>query len=159
MILTSILLNDYNSYKQFYKYSSRLIFIQVIMTPGYLLLTMYRCYSAIYRLGGLFKIFGRFIWLLSYFIFGCDINPRCIINGPLIMPHPIGIVIGEGVVLNGLNIVYQNVTLGINKKQYPSLLNSKVYSGAVVCGKVDLKNEVIPALSLVLTNNIVERDS
>ena len=101
----------------------------------------------------MFKFIGRFLWLLTYFTFGCDINPRSKITGTLILPHPLGIVIGEGVILENQNIIYQNVTLGINRGEYPILNNCIVYSSAVVCGGVRLENIKISALSLILDTN------
>jgi serine O-acetyltransferase len=148
-----MILSDYKSYKEFYKYKSRLPFIQILMTPGFLLVLNYRVYSYIYSKGGFFRFIGRFLWLITYFLFGCDINPRSKIQGVSILPHPIGVVIGEGVILKDKNVVYQNVTLGINKGIYPTLSNCIVYSGAVVCSDVDLKNKKISALSLVLNTN------
>lgn len=144
------IINDFRGYKDFYKYKSIFPIIQVLLTPGFLLLTAYRVYSSIYRLGGLFKFLGRILWLLTYFMFGCDLNPRCRINGSLILPHPIGIVIGEGVVLNGFNVIYQNVTLGVNRGCYPTLENVTVYTSSVICGEVNLSNESVPALSRII---------
>ena len=144
--------SDYNAYVTFYKYKSPLPIFQVFMTPGILLLILYRFYSSIYCLGGIFRFLGRLLWLLTYFLFGCDINPRCKIYGTLIMPHPVGIVLGEGVVLDGCNVIYQNVTLGVNRGHYPHLKNVTVYTSAVVCGDVKLEDEIIPALSKILKN-------
>ncbi|MDF3125701.1 hypothetical protein [Rheinheimera sp. 1928-s] len=141
---------DYKCYVSFYKYKSRFALFQVLMTPGYLLLVAYRLYSYIYNLGSVFRVLGRFLWLISYFLFGCDINPRCKIEGSVIMPHPLGIVIGEGVVLEGTNVIYQNVTLGVNRGCYPHLNNVTVYTSSVICGDVRLENEIVPALSRIV---------
>jgi len=148
-----MILSDYKNYKEFYKYKSGLPFIQVCMTPGFLLLLSYRIYSYIYKKGSVFKFIGRFLWLMTYFLFGCDINPRSTIKGTVIFPHPIGIVIGEGVILEGQNTIYQNVTLGINKGNYPTVSQAAIYSGAVVFGNIILHNQKISALSLILTSH------
>jgi serine O-acetyltransferase len=125
-------------------------FVQVLLTPGFLLILFYRLYSAIYQLGGPFKFISRIIWLFTYFLFGCDINPRCKIDGTVIFPHPIGVVIGEGVQIYGVTTIYQNVTLGINRGFYPLLSDVTVYSSSVVCGDVELRDEVVPALSRII---------
>jgi len=148
-----MILSDYKNYKEFYKYKSGLPLLQVCMTPGFLLLLSYRIYSYIYKKGRVFRFIGRILWLMTCFLFGCDINPRSTIKGTVIFPHPIGIVIGEGVVLSGQNTIYQNVTLGINKGRYHSISQSVIYSGAVVCGNTILQNQKISALSLILTSH------
>lgn len=79
-------------------------------------------------------------------------------------PHPIGIVIGEGVVLEEDVIIYQGVTLGL-KKSIDYFLNDKrsrypivrkgaiIYSNSVVVGGVEVgENAIIAANSFVNEN-------
>lgn len=133
----------------FKKYGGAMKFIQLTLDPGFLLAAAFRTYSALYRLGGPFRLIGRLSWLITFFLFGCDISPKAQVDGSIYFPHPIGIVIGEGVVLTGQNVIYQNVTLGQNKGQYPRLHNCTVYPCAVVCGDLNLRDDVIGAVTML----------
>lgn len=124
--------------------------LKVLLNPGFLLVLFFRLYSFVYNFGGPLRLLGRLFWLFTFFIFKCDISPKCRILGTVIFPHPLSIVIGEGVELTGTNIIYQSVTLGVHKGNYPSLTDCTVYSGAVVCGPLHLKSQMVSALSLVL---------
>lgn len=70
----------------------------------------------------------------------------------VIMPHPIGIVIGKNVCLGKNITIYQNVTLGTKDGLlYPILHDGvTVYAGAVVVGGIKIgKNAIIGANSFV----------
>jgi len=73
----------------------------------------------------------------------------------LSLPHPIGIVIGEGAVIGKDVTIYQNVTLGRsnnNVSAYPSIGdNATLYSGATILGDVTVGEwAVVGANSTVL---------
>lgn len=143
------LIADYKAYCSFYGYAARGALLKVLLNPGFLLLLFFRFYSSVYNFGGPLKFVGRLFWLFSFFIFKCDISPKCRILGTVIFPHPLSIVIGEGVELMGTNTIYQSVTLGVYKGNYPSVTNCTVYSGAVVCGLLQLEAREVSALSFV----------
>jgi len=84
----------------------------------------------------------------------CHINPGSIIMPGVYFPHPTGIVIGEGVVIEGKATIYQNVTVGQRNsydKRYPVICTGAViYTGAVVLGEITIaKNAIIGANSVV----------
>lgn len=77
--------------------------------------------------------------------FGCYVSPTARIGRNCVFPHPVGIVVGDGVVIGDDCVIYQNVTLGARTRgqeaeaRYPVLEDGVVvYAGAVVIGPVRL---------------------
>lgn len=70
----------------------------------------------------------------------CQLSPRAEIGGGLLLPHPIGVVIGSGCRLGSGVTLYQGVTLGADARaRYPSLGDGvTVYANACVVGGVEL---------------------
>lgn len=87
----------------------------------------------------------------------CDI--KCTIkyagNKKAKFPHPVGVVIGMGVILGSECVIFQNSTLGTKKMEfgddYPKLGNNVIVgANAVVIGDITIGNNVtIGALTLV----------
>lgn len=135
------------AYITYYKYKGRFKYLKLIANLGYVLTVLYSLSTFFWKKGGLYKVISKFIWYLIYFTFKCDLSLKAKNNGIIIFPHPIGIVIGEGVEIIGVNIIYQNVTLGQNKNLYPVVISSTIYTSSVVCGNLTLKDEIVPALT------------
>lgn len=76
-------------------------------------------------------------------------------------PHPVGIVIGDGVQIGRDVRIYQNVTIGLTENtvgaksgEYPKLEDGVwVYAGAVIFGGV-----TVGARSIVGANAVISRD-
>lgn len=86
--------------------------------------------------------------------YSMHINPRCKIDKGLIMPHPVGIVMGKGVVI-GKNVeILQHVTLGQKNEQFPIIENNvTIYPGAVIVGGITIgHHSVIAPNSVVITD-------
>lgn len=86
----------------------------------------------------------------------CHLSPLAEIGNGVRFPHPSGIVIGAGVVIEDDVIIYQHVTLGSHGKpgegkDYPTIGSETViYAGAVIIGGVTIgKNCIIGANSVV----------
>lgn len=83
---------------------------------------------------------------------------RYVYHQRTIFPHPIGIVIGQKVVLGRNCVIYQNVTIGAkNTKdyknaEYPVIEDEVIiYPNSIIIGKVKIgKGAVVGAGSLVL---------
>ena len=74
------------------------------------------------------------------------------------LPHPVGIVIGMGVVL-GVNCrIYQNVTIGLkdeSEEKYPRIGNNvTIYAGAIIVGDVEVGDNCIIGASTVLCTSV-----
>src|SRR5690606_21783924 len=87
---------------------------------------------------------------------GCDISYNATIGKNLKLPHPTGIVIGDGVRIGDNVKIWHQVTLGSHGKPnqplaYPIVENGvKIYPGAKVIGSVTVgENAVIGANAVV----------
>ena len=79
--------------------------------------------------------------------YACYISPKADIGKGLLLPHPTGIVIGEGVKIGNDCTIYQNVTLGRKTKnyaEYPIIGNNViVYCNSVIIGNVTIGDNCI----------------
>lgn len=75
-------------------------------------------------------------------------------------PHPVGIVIGDGVRIGRQVRVYQNVTIGRREnaaveEPYPSIGDDvTIYAGAVIAGAVTVGARTVVGANAVITRNI-----
>lgn len=86
----------------------------------------------------------------------CQISYDAVIGERLLLSHPIGIVIGKGVVIEDDVSIWQNVTIGNDgaakgDADYPLIKKgAKIYCGAVVAGKIIIgSNAVVGANAFV----------
>lgn len=92
------------------------------------------------------------------FYTSCDISPRASIGSGCYFPHPLGIVIGDGVVIMDNVGIWQRVTLGSHGKKgalaYPRIESGAcIYESSSVLGGVTIGgNAVVGAHSLVLSD-------
>jgi serine O-acetyltransferase len=111
----------------------------ILFSPCYGTVARYRI-SAFCDKHRVLRWLSKVFWLLNVYLVGCHISPRARIGKGLHLPHPVGIVVGEGVVIGDYVTIYQNVTLGRRRAEtsdYPTILDrSTLYSGACVVGKV-----------------------
>lgn len=97
-----------------------------------------------------------YIWRnLLISLHGCDVSTRYAIPSSLSTPHPIGIVIGEGVRIGDDVTIYQNVTLGRDRRGgYPRIEDGAcLMPGASIVGGV-----TVGALSIIGANALVTDD-
>lgn len=108
----------------------------------------------------LLRFISRYFKLLMRNRYSSFISPKSNLSANVIFPHPIGIVIGDGVCI-GDCVIYQNVTLGAKKRgyrkngmNYPRLSDGVIiYAGAVVVGGVNLNSSCI-----IGANNYIDFD-
>jgi serine O-acetyltransferase len=78
--------------------------------------------------------------------------------GKVRFPHPVGIVIGEGTVIEDGATIYQNVTIGaatVDGTDYPTLRSGCViFAGAVVIGAVEIGENATVAANAVVTQSV-----
>lgn len=89
--------------------------------------------------------------------YGCIISPHAKIGKNLLLPHPIGIVIGEQAVIGDNVTIYQNTTIGRKKREkigYPKIGNNvTIYSNSVIIGDIKIGNN-----ATIGCNSVVLRD-
>jgi len=130
-----------------------------LMSPGFQVITTYRISHRLWCWGGIFRaaaiLLATHLWKTS----SCQIAPAAIIEGGVIFPHPVGIVIGEGAIVHSGVKVFQNVTLGKlcygAEDGYPEIgKNSILYTGALVVGTVKIAPQsVVKAYEIVTPNS------
>ena len=90
--------------------------------------------------------------------YGCIISPKAEIGENFILPHPVGIVIGEGVKIGNNCIIYQNVTLGRknrNMAEYPNIGdNVIIYCNSTVAGNINIGNNSIIGCNSVILKSV-----
>ncbi len=77
------------------------------------------------------------------------------------LKHPIGIVVGEGVVIEPNVVLFQNVTLGGARmgdaaiSSYPTIgAGTVIFAGAVVVGKITIGRDCIVGANAVVTRDV-----
>lgn len=125
----------------------------LLFSPGFVLIFSHRVAVFLYkkRWG---KFFGRLLWRGNVLFSGCHLGLRSSIGAGVLMPHPVGIVIGDGVEIGDNAVIYQSVTIGaasFSKDEYPVIgENVIIYPGSVVVGRVKVGDgAVIGANSFV----------
>lgn len=95
--------------------------------------------------------------------FGCDISPKAEIGKNLILPHPMGIVIGRGAKIGENVKIYQNVTIGWkygNIEQCPKIGNNVViYSNSTLIGNIKIGDNTIIGCNSVVLKSVEENST
>lgn len=128
--------------------------IALITSPGFCAVLLYRMSCATRAWGPVGKLVSTLIWRWNISAFGCHLSPMSQCGEGLLLPHPVGIVIGQGVVIGKNAEIYQNVTFGTSdfeRGEYPTVEDgATVFAGAVIVGKVRIgQGAVIGANSYV----------
>lgn len=90
--------------------------------------------------------------------YNCYISPKAEIGKNIIFPHPVGIVIGEGVKIGDNCVIYQNVTLGRKNRdiaEYPVIEdNVTIYCNSTIIGNVKVGSNSIIGCNTVVMKSI-----
>lgn len=92
--------------------------------------------------------------------YGCEISPNAEIGKNLVLPHPVGVVIGDGVRIGDNCVIYQNVTLGRKNRdiaEYPTVGdNVTIYCNSILIGNINIGNNSIVGCNSVVMKSIKE---
>lgn len=126
----------------------------LLFSPGFQLTILLRFQEACLRLSLLGKVLRKLLWYLTTTRFGTEISLSAKIGGGVYLPHPWGIVIGDGVVIGKKVTIFHQVTLGradFRKKEVPVIENGAViYAGAKIFGDVVIGEKAIIASNAVV---------
>jgi serine O-acetyltransferase len=127
----------------------------LFMDSGFLAVFLFRIYSRLYRNNVLLKVLAKIIWRFSVFFCGCYLQPQARIGKGFCLPHPIGVVVGEGASIGEFVKVYQSVTLGQGScNEYPIIQdNVTIFAATTIVGKI-----TIGSGSTVGANSFVNKD-
>lgn len=158
--LIVIIKNDLNNYSD---NKSLIIKIVLFLTnPSFQLLANYRISS--YLKDTPFSFLNILIRYINNWFMSSEISPYAELGNNIKFPHPNGIVIGYGTIIQDNVTIFQQVTLGaqgglkLNDKKYPIIeQNVIIYTKSSVIGAVKVaKNSIIGAHSLVLKDTEID---
>ncbi|MBX7540904.1 serine O-acetyltransferase [Qipengyuania sphaerica] len=102
-------------------------------------------------------VLRRILWFLHAMCFSSDISPTAELGPGIYLPHPFGIVIGDGAVIGRNVSIYQNVTIGQRNDTNPAM--GRVEDGAYIgAGAVILGGVTVGANAIVGANAVVLND-
>lgn len=94
-----------------------------------------------------------------YYRYHCDISSSAILSGDIKIPHPLGIVVGEGVYIGKNVTIYQNVTIGRKIKdvsEYPKICdNVTIYSNSIILGNITVAEGTVIGANSMLVNDTI----
>ena len=101
------------------------------------------------------KLLSNLFWRWNVGATGCYLSPLAIIGGGFVLPHAVGVVVGEGVKIGVGVTVYQHATVGISgdkRDGYPEIGDGvTIYAGAVLAGPIVIgSNAIVGANAVVL---------
>lgn len=103
------------------------------------------------------KILSNYINYKIYRKYNCCISSNAIISKGISFPHPVGIVIGDKVIIGKNATIYQNVTIGRKYSDianYPKIGdNVTIYANATIIGDIFIGNNAV-----IGCNSVVLRD-
>ena len=129
----------------------------LLFSRKFQLLLLYRLGSSCHHREFLRRNFNPLLtWIMGTF-YGCEISFSAQIGRNVKFNHPIGIVIGQGVVIHDNVTIFQHVTLGSHGKQdlpwsYPTIHEGTIiYVQSSVLGNITIgRNVIVGAHSLIL---------
>ena len=88
----------------------------------------------------------------------CQIPSRFLVPGRVKFPHPVGIVIGDGVSIGQNCQIYQGVTIGLKDhaaKDYPVIGDDVfIYAGACVLGGIRVGDRAVIGAGALVTRDV-----
>jgi serine O-acetyltransferase len=131
--------------------------IAYLISPSFRVVARYRIYTMLYRSGVIGKILHKFLWQHNCAV-GCYISPKVQIGPGLKLPHPTGIVLGDGAIVKSNVTIYQGVTLGIarpGENSYPVIGDGvTIFANSTVLGGITVGDNAIIAAHSVVTKNV-----
>jgi serine O-acetyltransferase len=122
--------------------------------PGFACVFFYRISVFVYLKG--FRRLGMFLWRRNSVRYGCYLHLHARIAGGLKLPHPIGVVIGEGVEIAEWVTLYQGVTIGKDTKpnSYPSIGSKAIlFTNTVVFGAIRIGSGAVVGAGSILNQH------
>jgi serine O-acetyltransferase len=122
--------------------------------PSFSTVFLHRCAMAMRAAGLVFL--SKLLWRLNSVLSGCLIHPSSVIGPAFRLPHPTGVVVGEGAHIGSGVTLYQNVTVGrgLNDERYPVLEDEVIiFPNSVVAGGLSIgRGAVVGACSAVIAD-------
>jgi serine O-acetyltransferase len=134
--------SDFHHYSQARRGSLPSRLWAVALKTGFWVVISYRLRNRWERRGFIRHKFSELLAFWSKLASGCYISAKADIGKNLDLPHPVGIVIGDGVAIGDRVKIYQGVTLGsssLGEDSYPRLRDDvTIFANAVIIGGVEI---------------------
>ncbi|MEO6248897.1 MAG: hypothetical protein ABIO85_10020 [Sphingomicrobium sp.] len=121
-------------------------FVAWIANPGFALACHYRLAHWAVARGRMGRGLAMLVERRMIAVFACHLSARARIGPGVCFPHPLAIVIGEGVVIGARVTIYHGVTLGRQRVEvatYPLIgEEATLYCGATLLGAVTVGDGV-----------------
>lgn len=123
-----------------------------VLNPGFLTISLYR--QARWWREQRWNFICDLFWRFNIQQSGCFLHYDAKIGAGLMLPHPVGVVIGQGAVVGENVTIYQSVTIGMNKGGYPTIGDGVIiFPNSVVIGPIRVGDgATVGAGSVVLTD-------
>lgn len=132
----------------------------LLFTPGFLVVFLHRLAVFLSDFGAIGRLLSKVVWRVNVAMSGCYFSVKSEIGPGLRLPHPTGIVVGDGVKLGCDVTLYQGVTLGVKnveKGDYPSVGSRvTIYAGSVICGQILVADDAVVGANSVLFESVPE---
>lgn len=162
------LINDFRFTIKYKKNSNSYMLFAIFKTllcPSFIVLSIYRFGHLLNTMK--IPILPKICWWINYVFFSVDIDIRAKLWGGIYMPHPIGIVIGQGVIIMGDTKILHGATLGGNlgkKAEYdgniitqPVLIKGGLIGiNSVIAGPVIITGKVFVSANSIITGSVGE---
>lgn len=126
--------------------------------PEFTVVVLIRLQSHLSRGGRLKRLLSRLVRRHISRCWGCYISPYATIGKRLRLPHPIGIVIGEGAIIGDDALIFQHVTLGTRSFSMPAYpkIGNRVLIGAnaTVLGNIVIGDDAKIGAGAVVVKNV-----
>lgn len=109
------------------------------LEPAFFTVVLFRFSQ--YLVSRKFTGLSKLIWRINVFFSGCYLSPSSKVGPGFALPHPTGVVVGEGAILGSNVVLYQSVTLGrdIKTGKYPKIGSNVIcYPGSIVLGGINI---------------------
>ena len=129
----------------------------LLFYPGFQLMLSIRIQRLVARVPLFGKVMQRILWYISTIYFSCEVDTGSKLGPGIYIPHPFGIIIGDGVQIDGNVTILQGVTLGRRTTEEKSVMRicsgTSVNAGAKIIGNITIgHNCQIGANAVVLVD-------
>lgn len=136
-----------------------LLKISLLGSGGQRVILFYRLAKHLYATN--MRYFSMFLFRRLEMTYGVYISPNATIGIGLRLPHPTGIVIGDGVRIGNDCTLYQQVTLGgarlgdAGNNYYPDVDDNVVFfAGSKIIGKIKIESNAVIGANSVVTKDV-----
>jgi serine O-acetyltransferase len=124
-------------------------------SSGFQLLLLHRIQHGLLKLTPVGKILAKLLFVITKWLYPCDINPYARIAGGVRIPHAVGIIIARDAVIETGVTLYQHITIGQRTEDVAEapVINegAVIYAGAVLGGAITIgRNAVVGANAVVM---------